>query len=54
MLNIAIKKNPEIECVIPIKFQIQIQFVTFRRGHLGTPIDRAPVLLVALSFQNNS
>ena len=45
MLNIAINMNRPIECVILIQFQIQIQFVTFRRGHLGTPIDAAPVLL---------
>ena len=28
-----------------IKFLIQIQIVMFRRGHPGTPIDPAPVLL---------
>ena len=31
--------------VILIKFNHQIQFVMFSRGHLGTPIDAAPVLL---------
>ena len=28
-----------------IKFSIQIQFGVFLRGHFGTPIDTAPVLL---------
>ena len=32
-----------------IKFLIQIQIVMFRRGHPGTPIDPAPVLLSGIS-----
>ena len=31
--------------VISIKFKYQIQFGAFLRGHFGTPIDPAPVLL---------
>ena len=42
-LNIAINTAQPIEHVISINFNIQIQFVTFIRGHPGTPIDPAPV-----------
>ena len=41
----AIFTAEPIQHVISIKFQIQIQFVMFRRGHPGTSIDPAPVLL---------
>ena len=41
----AINIDALIEYVILIKFKHQIQFVMFRRGHLGTPVDAAPVLL---------
>ena len=37
--------NPRIKFLISIKFKFQIQFVTFRRSHLWTPIDPAPLLL---------
>ena len=43
MLNMAININQQIEPVILIKFKYQIQFGAFLRGHLGTPIDPAPV-----------
>ena len=33
------------EFTISNKFKFQIQFVMFLRGHPGTPIDPAPVLL---------
>ena len=45
MLNIAINMDRLIKYIISIEFQIQIHFVTFIRGHSGTPIDPAPVLL---------
>ena len=45
MLNIAITMNRPIESAILIESQIQIHFVMFIRGHPGTPIDIAPVLL---------
>ena len=44
MLNMAINIDQPIEYVISIKFNYQIQFVMFLRGHPGTPIDPAPVL----------
>ena len=45
MLNIAIVTDQPIRYTISIKFKINIQIGTFLRGHLGTPIDPAPVLL---------
>ena len=44
-LQIAINTIRPTKHVISTKIQIQIQFVTFIRGHPGTPIDPAPVLL---------
>ena len=49
MLHMAINMNLYIKSIILINFQFQIQFVTFIRGHLGTPID--PAQLAALTFQ---
>ena len=45
MLNMAMFMNLCIKSVISNIFELQIQFVTFLRGHPGTPIDSAPVLL---------
>ena len=45
-MNIHVDQLPE--CTIPINFNFQIQFVTFRRGHPGTPIHPAPVLLFGI------
>ena len=45
MLNMAINIDRLIEYVILIKFKNKVQFGVFLRGHLGTPIDPAPVLL---------
>ena len=45
MLNMTIHVNQLMKCIISIKFKFQIQFVMFRRGHPGTPIDPASVLL---------
>ena len=48
----AININQQIEPVILIKFKYQIQFGAFLRGHSGTPINPAPVLVwcEALSY----
>ena len=43
--NMAININQQIEPVILIKFKYQIQFGVILRGHSGTPIDPALVLL---------
>ena len=43
-LNIAINTARLMKHVILINFNIEIQFVTFRRGAPGTPIDPALVL----------
>ena len=45
MLNMAINIDQLIEYVISIELNIQFQFGVFLRGHFGTPIDPAPVLL---------
>ena len=45
MLNMSINIDWSIKYVISTEFKLQIQFVTFIRGHPGTPIDPAPVLL---------
>ena len=45
MPNMPINIDRRIEYVILIKFKYNIQFVMFRRGHLVTPIDAAPVLI---------
>ena len=49
MLNMAIHVDQLLECTILIKSKFQIQLVTFRRGHPGTPIDPAPVLLSGMN-----
>ena len=45
MLHMAMHTDLPLKFIISIKFKLQIQFVKFRRGHPGTPIDPAPVLL---------
>ena len=45
MLNMTIHVNKLMKCSISIKFKFRIQFVTFLRGHPGTPIDPATVLV---------
>ena len=45
MLHMAIHIDLPLKFTILIKFKFQIQFVMFRRGPPGTPIDPAPVLL---------
>ena len=45
MLYMAIHTDRPSWFAISIAFKFQIQFVMFIRGHLGTPIDPAPVLL---------
>ena len=45
MLNMSINIDRSIKFVISTEFKLQIQFVMFIRGHPGTPIDPAPVLL---------
>ena len=43
--KIAINIYQCTQIINSIKFSIQIQFGVFLRGHFGTPIDTAPVLL---------
>ena len=45
MLHMAIHVDYQQGSILSIKFEFQIQFVMFLRGHPGTPIDPAPVLL---------
>ena len=43
-LNMTINTAQPVEHIIFVNFNIQIQFGTFRRGHLATPISRTSLL----------
>ena len=45
LCQLTIHVNQLMICNILTKFNFQIQFVTFRRGHPWTPIDPAPIIL---------